>query len=104
MDTPAQSHEGSHSPKNTAASSSLWSRPIKPIFFLPVLLTMSFVLILVLYLAFVANQRSEQTQELSQQPQQPTVPLRTEYKNPFEKNTQYTNPFSEYKNPFDNVK
>lgn len=34
----------------------------------------------------------------------PAVGLKTEYKNPFEKDTQYVNPFSEYKNPFDNLK
>lgn len=28
------------------------------------------------------------------------VELKTEYKNPFDKNTQYVNPFDEYKNPF----
>jgi hypothetical protein len=31
------------------------------------------------------------------------VSLKSEYKNPFEKDTQYVNPFSEYKNPFDNL-
>lgn len=29
--------------------------------------------------------------------------LKNIYQNPFEKDTQYVNPFSEYKNPFDNV-
>lgn len=28
------------------------------------------------------------------------VELKTEYKNPFAKETQYVNPFDEYKNPF----
>ena len=28
------------------------------------------------------------------------VKLKTEYKNPFDKNTQYVNPFETYKNPF----
>lgn len=28
------------------------------------------------------------------------VQLKTEYKNPFEKETQYVNPFETYKNPF----
>jgi len=37
-------------------------------------------------------------------PQKPTVKLKTEYKNPFEKETQYVNPFAQYKNPFDNLK
>lgn len=35
---------------------------------------------------------------------EPTVSLQTQYQNPFDKNAQYVNPFSEYKNPFDNLK
>lgn len=31
---------------------------------------------------------------------QPKVDLKTEYKNPFKKETQYVNPFDKYKNPF----
>ena len=30
----------------------------------------------------------------------PKVELKTTYKNPFNKDTQYVNPFQEYKNPF----
>ncbi len=30
----------------------------------------------------------------------PKVELKSEYKNPFDKNTQYVNPFDQYKNPF----
>ncbi|MBI2018690.1 hypothetical protein HYS96_03180 [Candidatus Daviesbacteria bacterium] len=33
-----------------------------------------------------------------------TVSLQTQYQNPFDKSAQYVNPFSEYKNPFDNLK
>ncbi|HCS78466.1 TPA: hypothetical protein DIV55_01850 [Patescibacteria group bacterium] len=36
------------------------------------------------------------------QPQEPTIVLTTDYQNPFE--PEYVNPFSEYKNPFDNLK
>ena len=32
--------------------------------------------------------------------QGPKVDLKTEYKNPFNKETQYVNPFDTYKNPF----
>lgn len=32
-----------------------------------------------------------------------TVSLTKDYDNPFDKNTQYVNPFSEYKNPFDEL-
>lgn len=35
---------------------------------------------------------------------EPIVKLKTEYKNPFAKGSQYVNPFSGYKNPFDNLK
>lgn len=31
---------------------------------------------------------------------QPTVELKKEYKNPFNKESQYVNPFETYKNPF----
>ena len=31
---------------------------------------------------------------------QPSVSLKSEYKNPFNKSTQYVNPFDTYKNPF----
>lgn len=34
----------------------------------------------------------------------PKVELQTQYQNPFEKSSQYVNPFSGYKNPFDQVK
>lgn len=34
---------------------------------------------------------------------EPTVELKTEYKNPFKKNTQYANPFNDSKNQFDNI-
>lgn len=34
---------------------------------------------------------------------EPTVQLTESYQNPFDKTTQYVNPFSEYKNPFDNL-
>ena len=32
--------------------------------------------------------------------QGPKVSLKSEYKNPFNKSTQYVNPFDQYKNPF----
>lgn len=35
---------------------------------------------------------------------EPEVVVNTEYQNPFDKNTQYVNPFSQYKNPFDSLK
>lgn len=38
---------------------------------------------------------------LEQAAAEPSVVLTAEYENPFDKKTQYTNPFSTYKNPFD---
>lgn len=34
----------------------------------------------------------------------PKVSVKTEYKNPFKKETQYVNPFQSYKNPFEVAK
>lgn len=36
-------------------------------------------------------------------PKTASVELKTEYKNPFDKETQYVNPFQEFKNPFNNI-
>lgn len=36
----------------------------------------------------------------SKQSKEPTVALQTSYENPFDKKTQYVNPFEENKNPF----
>lgn len=35
----------------------------------------------------------------------PTIPIETQYENPFDKNAQYENPFSEsgYENPFESI-
>lgn len=35
---------------------------------------------------------------------EPKVELKTDYKNPFDKTTQYVNPFAGYKNPFDTLR
>ena len=44
------------------------------------------------------------SKKISKQADSLNVALKTEYQNPFDKNTQYTNPFSDYQNPFDNLK
>lgn len=36
-------------------------------------------------------------------PPTPQVELKTEYQNPFKSEAQYVNPFTEFKNPFDNL-
>lgn len=41
---------------------------------------------------------------LSKKSAEPTITLQTVVKNPFDKTSQYVNPFSEYKNPFDTAK
>lgn len=38
------------------------------------------------------------------QKKEPTVELQKQYQNPFDKSSQYLNPFSGYKNPFDALK
>jgi len=57
------------------------------------------------------QQRAEQQKQVQSfvkkpqpQPQQSSVVLKKEYKNPFDKNSQYVNPFAQYKNPFDSLK
>ena len=37
------------------------------------------------------------------QKKEPKVSLTKDYSNPFDTKTQYTNPFSDYKNPFDSL-
>ena len=44
-----------------------------------------------IYTRFIAKKLS---------PKQPKVELKTEYKNPFNKDTQFVNPFDKTKNPF----
>lgn len=41
---------------------------------------------------------------IKSKPEQSTISLTKDYKNPFEKDAQYINPFSQYKNPFDVLK
>ena len=36
--------------------------------------------------------------------QEPNVVVKSEYKNPFDKSTQYVNPFDQYKSPLVNLK
>lgn len=38
------------------------------------------------------------------QKKEPTVQLQKQYQNPFDKDSQYVNPFSQYKNPFDTLR
>lgn len=56
----------------------------------------------VVLFVLILNQR-KLTSPGSQATQESTVSLKKEYENPFDKKTQYINPFSDYKNPFDNL-
>lgn len=59
--------------------------------------------ILVLSLFFI-NSKKPTTRAPNTTKQASTVAPKTEYDNPFDENTQYVNPFSSYKNPFDILK
>lgn len=50
--------------------------------------------------------QQEQIDVFAPKPKKKTasVQLENEYQNPFDKKTQYVNPFSSYKNPFDTLK
>ncbi|MEK7502540.1 MAG: hypothetical protein AAB609_03365 [Patescibacteria group bacterium] len=61
------------------------------------------VLVIITVLVLVKN-RKNPAGETTQQASKIQVPVRVEYKNPFDKKTQYVNPFSSYKNPLDFLK
>lgn len=47
---------------------------------------------------------SKTAEKLNQSSDAVTVALKRDYQNPLDKDAQYVNPFSSYKNPFDNLK
>lgn len=57
------------------------------------------VLLLILASGVIAFLLTQNKQNKTQS----TVSLTKEYSNPFDTKTQYVNPFSDYKNPFDNL-
>ena len=61
------------------------------------------VLVIITALVLVKN-RKNPAGETTQQTSKVQVPVKVEYKNPFDKKTQYINPFSSYKNPLDFLK
>lgn len=69
---------------------------------IPLLLILALVVIILL----VASGKIENPlQKLpGQASKEATVLLQKDYQNPFDKNSQYVNPFSSYKNPFDSLK
>lgn len=66
------------------------------------------LLILALVVVVLLVTTGKMTNLLSKLPGQaskePTVSLQKDYQNPFDKKSQYVNPFSSYKNPFDSLK
>lgn len=67
-----------------------------------VLLTLTVIILVKAVSPTPQNPIEDASQETSQQGA--SVELQTDYKNPFDKDTQYTNPFSQYKNPFDTIR
>ncbi len=60
------------------------------------------IAIIVLSKSLIPQSSTIPTQSTSKK--EPDVLMKTEYENPFAKNAQYVNPFSQYKNPFDRLK
>ncbi len=63
---------------------------------LPLLLLVVGAIFALVYLKIIKNPINN----LSLLQKGPRVAIKTEYKNPFDKKTQYVNPFETYKNPF----
>ena len=63
----------------------------------------AFLIVTVLALVLTATKKSAPTQEVTKTTETSTIKLQTAYNNPFDKSTSYVNPFSSYKNPFDNI-
>lgn len=67
-----------------------------------ILLPLLFIIVLLAVVYFLyARGIIKLTQKKSSLAVEPKVQLQTKYDNPFDANSQYVNPFSEYKNPFD---
>lgn len=75
----------------------------KGVALIPLLIIVAVVVVLV-YLVSQGKLKSPVKVPGLSQTKAPTVSLQTEYQNPFDKNAQYVNPFSQYKNPFDTLR
>lgn len=62
-----------------------------------ILLIIGTALFVLVWLGIIKNPFQPYSKEAS-------VALQTTYQNPFDKSSQYVNPFSQYKNPFDQLK
>lgn len=56
------------------------------------------VVVIVMYIGVIKRSSGPISIPLFQK--KASIELKTDYKNPFEKETQYVNPFEQYKNPF----
>lgn len=68
------------------------------------LLAISAVIVLLGFLLVSKDLIQNPITEIARKFQKPSVEPKTTYTNPFEADTQYVNPFSQYKNPFDILK
>lgn len=67
---------------------------------LPLLLVIIVVVVILAYLGVIKLP----TSSIPLLQKGPSVELKTDYKNPFAKETQFVNPFEQYKNPFETNK
>lgn len=66
--------------------------------FLPLLLILIVIAAAIYFIFF--NKNSNLPNFTNLQKKEPVVAVKTEYKNPFKKTSQYVNPFDQYKSPF----
>lgn len=69
----------------------------------PIIVAAVFVGFLTYFLLNAENLSRKITKGREERFREAGIELRTAYNNPLEKETQYVNPFSDYKNPFDNL-
>ena len=72
---------------------------------LPLILVTVLIVGVLTFLVFGRGNLAQSVRQavFNETPKPASVSLATEYKNPFDSDSQYVNPFSEYKNPFDTL-
>ena len=68
------------------------------------ILVLIFIAVVITGAVIVYKTMTNSTKKLSKTSQELTLVLKSEYNNPFDKKTQYENPFNESHNPFDDLK
>ena len=63
-----------------------------------------FLIIGLIAVFVVTKTLTKSTQKLAKTQEIVAVAIKSEYQNPFDENTQYSNPFNDYQNPFDDIK